>query len=306
MKLFQKRKLYSICGNGSYEDIVDYLKGCVGGEKYLAKYRRIFEGTEYVLLTTDERIKDILRTYEDYLKYVLTTKGTIESRKKYIVECFRDFFPAVTEYEEFEQVFSAYFKKFGYFVNFGVTKPFPTLYLWKTQNKREIEVELPETTVMMNVYEMADIMTRGWYSYLTFDKVGAGGWVSDDGCYYFKGKYKLNSEDFQISLLKHEGQHFHDLTQNPDMPSTKLEYRAKLVELVYLRKRIVFNSFLDRMGDDPENPHTYANKQIISALSKRIFSEELVTDKKKWRAAYQQVAPTALKLLQEDTLHQNS
>ena len=301
MENFSEDQLYGICGNGSYQAVVAYLEGCAGGEEYLVKYQRVFEGDAYVLETDDERIKDVLRTYEDYLKHILKTKMTPRDYRKYIVECFRDFFPTVRSYAKFAKAFPAYFKELGYFAQFGVTAPFPTLYLWKTQNKSELDVELPEATVKMNVYEMDDVITNCWYNYLTFGKVGTGGWVSDDGAYYFKGKYDLDSDDFQISLLKHEGQHFYDKQLNYAMPSVELEYRAKLVELIYYKDEKCLNSFLDRMSDDPKNPHGYANKRVVSNLSKLIWGEELVIDKEKWHDEYEKVSKMALKLLKEDT-----
>ena len=130
--------------------------------------------------------------------------------------------------------------------------------------------------------------------------------VSDDGAYYFKDKYDIDSDEFQISLLKHEGQHFHDLKNNPKMSSGELEYRAKLVELIYYKDEKCLNVFLDRMSDDPENPHMHANKRVIKDISKLLFSEELVLDKERWQAEYGKVAPIALKLLKEDTLRQDS
>jgi len=301
MEKFSEDKLHGICGEGSYQKVVAYLEGCADGEEHLAKYRRIFEGDGYVLEADDPQVQAILRVYEDYLKHVLTTEMSVAQRKKYVVGCFREFFPNVRTYVKFTKAFPAYFEERGYFASFGVVSPFPTLSLWEKQTKHEIEVELPEATVMMNVYEMDGIITRGWYDYLTFGKVGTGGWVSLDGCYYFKQFYDASSEDFQVSLLKHEGQHFHDQGMNFAMPSHELEYRAKLVELVYLQEQNVFNSFLDRMSDDIKNPHGHANKRIVAALSRLIFSEELVMDKERWSAEYSKVSEKALQLLKEDT-----
>ena len=116
----------------------------------------------------------------------------------------------------------------------------------------------------MNVYEMDGIITRGWYDYLTFGMIGAGGWVSDDGCYYFAEKYDTDSEDFKVSLLKHEGQHFHDLSIWPEMASIDLEYRAKLVELIYLQSQSYLEKILLNLSVDDSNPHGHANKRIVT------------------------------------------
>ena len=304
MKMFDENELYGICGQGSYQAIVEYLDGCTDGAEWLAKYEALFKTGNYVLATGDEEIDSVLRRYEDYLKYVLANRQTTKEYKRYMMDWFKDDFPNVADFDEFEKVFQAFFVERGLFANFGITAPFPTLYLWKKQTKHEFDVELPETTVQMNVYEMDGIITRGWYDYLTFGVIGAGGWVSDDGCYYFAEKYDTDSEDFKVSLLKHEGQHFYDLSVDKEMPSHELEYRAKLVEMIYLKQQDVFDSFLRNMSDDISNPHAYANKRIIAELSRRIFDEEYVEDKERWSTEYEKVSGIALQLLKEDSLSQ--
>ena len=301
MKKVCENELHGICGQGSYPAVIEYFESCEDGAEWLAKYEELFADGNYVLTTGDGEIDSVLRRYEDYLKYVLVNNKTTDEYKRYMTDWFKDDFPNVADFDEFEKVFQAFFTERGLFANFGVTPPFPTLYLWRKQTKHEIDVELPETSVQMNVYEMDGIVTRGWYDYLTFGVVGAGGWVSDDGCYYFAEKYDTDSEDFKVSLLKHEGQHFHDQEINYAMPSHELEYRAKLVELIYLQEQNVFNSFLLNMSDDISNPHAHANKRIVTALSKMIFGEELVTDKERWTAEYKKVSDMALQLFKEDT-----
>ena len=301
MKMFDENELYGICGQGSYQAIIEYLESCDDGAEWLEKYEDLFESGNYVFEIDDSDIQKILWAYEDYLKHVFVTKMTTREYKKYAFACLKDFFPDAKDFDDLEKAIPRYFERRGYFANFGVVSPLPSLTLWKKQTKHELEVELPEATVAMNVYEMDEIVTRGWYDYLTFGKVGTGGWVSLDGCYYFKQFYDVDSEAFTVSLLKHEGQHFHDQGINFAMPSHELEYRAKLVELIYLQEQSVFNSFLANMSDDINNPHGHANKRIITSLSKLIFDEELVTDKDRWSAEYEKVSAAALQLLKEDT-----
>ena len=301
MKKFCEDELHGICGQGSYQAVVEYLESCEDGAEHLAKYRALFETDEYVFEIEDSEVQAFLRAYEDYLKHVLMTKMSVSQYEKYALACLKGFFPGVNDYSVLEKAIPRYFEERGYFASFGVVSPLPSLTLWKKQTKHEMEVELPEATVKMNVYEMDEIVTRGWYDYLTFGKVGTGGWVSDDGCYYFKQFYEVDSENFKVSLLKHEGQHFYDQSINYIMPSHELEYRAKLTELVYLQEPWVLNSFLLHMSDDKKNPHGYANKRIVTNLSKLIFNEDLVTDKERWAAEYEKVSAVALQLLKKDT-----
>jgi len=56
------------------------------------------------------------------------------------------------------------------------------------------------------------------------------------------------------------------------VPAWRLEYRAKLAELAAAnatRDRVI-DSFSSHQGGDPADPHSYANKRIIAALTRRL------------------------------------
>ena len=125
------------------------------------------------------------------------------------------------------------------------------------------------------------------------------------GTNYFKDKYDTSSDEFQNSLLKHEGQHFFDLKNHPKMQSTDLEYRAKLTELIYSKDiEDLLISYLARMGDskvdtDRSHPHSYAERKIVQALSERIFGRELEMNHDLWRAESERIPVVSLELLKE-------
>lgn len=90
----------------------------------------------------------------------------------------------------------------------------------------------------------------------------------------------LESENFKISYLKHEGQHFADYRLFPQLSSADPEYRAKLVEFCYAEesahKLIVF--FLRNSSRDRNNSHAFANNCVLRDLSKIRFKKELESD----------------------------
>jgi lipase chaperone LimK len=75
-----------------------------------------------------------------------------------------------------------------------------------------------------------------------------------------------------VNFLAHESQHYADNKRFGDIPSWRLEYRAKLVELAYVNKTVakVLDYFISSQGDDPADPHSYANKRVLKALEDRL------------------------------------
>ena len=148
---------------------------------------------------------------------------------------------------------------------------------------------------------MDGFITGGWLDYFSLGKVGAGGWVTDKGATYFKHKYDTTSEEFQVSLLKHEGQHFFDLKRHPKMQSADLEYRAKLVELIYYNDMKCFLNFLERKSNDDirTHPHSYAERKIVQGLSNRIFGRDLEECHDIWMTVRKKIPVVSLELLKE-------
>jgi len=310
MPKYDEQKFKNICTKGDYNQVAAYLADIEDGKELLEKYKDIYENGAYFIETKDERIVEFLRIYEDYLKWALSNEVTTEECKEYIANKFKGFFPRLRLYSLFSKTLAwwtlclsvnRYFKKRGYFVTFGVTAPYPCLYLWSKQTVRKERIELPEGMVEIDVCEMDETVTKGWLDYLSMNKVGAGGWVTKKGSNYFKDKYDIDSDEFKISLLKHEGQHFFDLKKHPKMKGTDLEYRAKLTELVYHKDMETFFSFIERMadGDDRAEPHAYANRKIVQALSERIFGSEMEKSHDLWADKAEEIPQAARELLKE-------
>ena len=55
-----------------------------------------------------------------------------------------------------------------------------------------------------------------------------------DTLYCVEWAYAPDTENFEVSYLKHEAQHLADFQRFPGLPSAELEYRAKLTELAFV------------------------------------------------------------------------
>ena len=127
-----------------------------------------------------------------------------------------------------------------------------------------------------------------------------------DALYAVKPRYPdLEDEGFRVSFLGHESQHYADNERFPGLPSWQLEYRAKLAELVMAnasRAKLVA-AFASNMGNDPEVPHSYANRVVLAALRERLRlapGADLAT------AAPEMVRSAALAALRESSRELNA
>lgn len=303
MASYDVGKLLWLCSNRTFQELKEYWISIGGEEDVLQKYMDVFEKGQHQYKVEDERIQYFLEKYETYLQWSFREQVSTEQCQQHLIQLYKEEFPNVCEWEEFEQCVRSFFQEKGYEVQFGIVLPYPDLYLWKNTNKRKETIEILGNTIEVNVHEMSDVIAGGWYDYRTFGKNGTGGWVSDDGIYYFGNRYDVSSDEFQVSLLKHEGQHVLDIKKYPEMESYDLEYRAKLVELIYYKGPERLYKFLPSFSDDKNNLHPYANKKVITELSKRIFNKELETDKELWNQQYEKVREVCRTLYEE---HENS
>jgi len=187
----------------------------------------------------------------------------------------------------------------------GVTAPYHELMLWKKERVASYEVPLPESTQRVKVVFMSEFALQGWLGFATCGRSYSGGWTTETGLYCLETSYDLQSEEFRISYLAHEGQHFADNRRFPKLEQPELEYRAKLVELIQAKDTLP--SLLDRFsrlgGPDRATPHPYANGQVALKLSKALFGDDSAQrDPARWATRTpEQVHAAALALLKEST-----
>jgi hypothetical protein len=166
----------------------------------------------------------------------------------------------------------------GYRVLLGQTGVLRELMAWRKEARRSYQVQLPEGEQLTPVVILSDFASLGWGDYATCGRRGAGGWALADVLYAVSPRYRsLDDEEFRVSFLGHETQHFVDLRRFRKMEPWELEYRAKLVELAQADRTLprVLAKFIEDQGDDPASPHSYANRRVLEALTKKLALSEV-------------------------------
>lgn len=111
-----------------------------------------------------------------------------------------------------------------------------------------------------------------------------------------------HSPTFKISFLKHEAQHSLDKRLFTKITSSELEYRAKLVELIYWEdEKIIKMIHLESDNNADKNSHSIASHRVISELSKKLFFEEYTSDVNLFTDKISDIQIVAKELLLEDT-----
>lgn len=175
--------------------------------------------------------------------------------------------------DDAEPLLAARLAKSGLHSQEGRTGVLRDLMIWVKQDERAERVTLPETTNVTKVFYLDEFISRGWSSYFTCDRTGTGGWTTTEGLYVVVPGYQsLTDETFRVNFLAHESQHFADKRRFPGLAAWELEYRAKLVELAYAEqtKDRELEGFISNQGDNPQDPHSYADKRLLSALRTRL------------------------------------
>lgn len=100
---------------------------------------------------------------------------------------------------------------------------------------------------------------------------------------------RIEAENYLIGnllslLSNYNGAKDIDYEEYPSLCSRDLEYRAKLVELIYhpLNHKALLEKFITVADNNRNNPHPYANFIICTNLSKMIFNQNQVRDPKEW------------------------
>jgi hypothetical protein len=167
----------------------------------------------------------------------------------------------------------AHLKTRGLFSQAGKTGVLYDMMIWSRETEKVEEAALPEGSNATRVHYLDNFLSLGWSSYLACERVGTGGWATEKGLYVIVPSYdNLVNEDFKVNFLAHESQHYSDKKRFGDLPSWRLEFRAKLVELAYAdtTRILVLDNFSSNQGEDPNDAHSYANKKVLAALTGRL------------------------------------
>lgn len=161
----------------------------------------------------------------------------------------------------------------GHYALLGQTGPLREFMLWRRQRKTVEPVELPDGRYEANVVYLEDFESLGWGDWATCGRRGAGGWATTDALFAVTPRYEsLLGEEFRVTFLGHETQHFSDLSHWAKMEPWELEYRAKLTELAQVKttRLKVLRKFLEDQSEDRAHPHGYANHKLFEDLRVRL------------------------------------
>lgn len=177
------------------------------------------------------------------------------------------------DWDAIEPAVRARFAADGQHVLMGQTGALRELMVWSRQDRRDVAVDLPEGAHTVSVVFMRDFDSLGWSDWATCGRRGTGGWATGEGLHAVVPRYQsLDAEEFRVTFLGHEAQHFADLQRFAKLPPWRLEYRAKLVELVQARVTIdrILKKFGEDQSDDPELPHSHANRLVLRDMRARL------------------------------------
>lgn len=286
-------------------------------EKYFHRFKHQDEVMEY--RTNDMMLQDVLAIYQTYWKQALLDKdnvGKYENELKKNIDSLlrRNNYLADHDYtkdvstqqnlEDITQHLKNFLSKKDYYSATGRTAGLFDLFVWETEIPTEYNVDLPETEVTTIVIFLEDVVTMGWEEYASFGKVYPGGWATKELLYAVGKAYDTSSENFKVSYLKHESQHFADYKKYPVLSGADLEYRAKLAELIYAEETLykLISSFVRNADSNGRNPHAFGGYAVIRDLSKRLFGEDFVVEIEQWEL----VPPEVIKEESENLLKAHS
>jgi hypothetical protein len=204
--------------------------------------------------------------------------------------------------DSMESVVTQMVRDRGYHSLLGVTSPLRELMLWKEETEVRYEVDLPEGPQGVTVVFMDGFVSLGWAGFATCDRHHSGGWTTTERLFAVKSAYDTTTENFRVSYLAHEAQHFADTRRFPALEQQDvLEYRAKLAELSRGEAGTydLIATFAGNVSDDVGIPHSYANGRVIRDMAGRLFPGATTFP---WSTiALDRIRSTAVALLREDS-----
>lgn len=245
------------------------------------RFMTLFEQEQYITYEVDADLSNILMAYQRYYRdvfYLCVGKEQAADKLRDRLAVLFGITDKSIELCDLEQnqIVNAFQRRGLHFMG-GKSSGYYGPYIWRTTETVFYDVELPDGIQTYAVKLLDRFITRSWIDYLSFGEIGPGGWADGDGyinC--VKSAWNFESESFRVSLLKHEAQHARDLEMNKDMSSEDLEYRAKLVELIYSSERNMLKGFAQEADDsDKSNDHAMAAYRIVKGFADTIGVDEI-------------------------------
>ena len=238
-------------------------------QELLDAYISIFEKENYIRYDLPDDLNAVLLIYQQYFRDVFYLRLPEQEAAASLLQKLRT---AVSlpdgDETALAEALERRFSRAGWHILCGKTNGHYGPYVWKTTVPTVFSVELPDTVSRYTVNLLRDFVLRSWMDYLTFGEFGTGGWASPDGTINcVESAYDLESEKFRVSLLKHEAQHAEDMRRWPEITPPELEYRAKLVELIYTEQTNLLEKFrAEAAADRTADSHAAASARIQEAF----------------------------------------
>ena len=270
---FNRDIYYGYIVKGDLWGAIRYVRQFPQQADLYRRFMEVFEREQYITYAVDGDLNNILTAYQQYYRDAFyLCIGRQQAADKLTDRLAAAF--GITDERiklcdlEQRQLVDAFQSRGLHFMG-GKSSGFYGPYIWRTTETVSYDVELPHGVQAYSVKLLDGFVTRSWIDYLSFGEIGPGGWADGDGyinC--VKSAWDFNSESFRVSLLKHEAQHARDLETDKDMSSEDLEYRAKLVELIYSSERNLLEQFA-READpaDKSNGHAMAAYRIVRGFA---------------------------------------
>lgn len=295
-------KIYAYALRGEMSNVFEILQS-VDDEKLTPKQRVrkkvfydrfIYKAEKFDYRTTNSEMIGLYKRFQNYWHSVLIEKvdqkiadSLFRNEMAYYLQ--REYKPKM-EIKEIRKkmygLFQKYLRSKGYYgLVMGKTGILFDLYLWQNEKEVVYDVQLPEAKIKVPVVFMQNFISYGWSHYATLGRSSSGGWVGAQKIFCVEEAYDIKSENFTVSYVTHESQHFVDRKMFPKLVQADLEYRAKLTELSYANKSLykVIDHFIKYAKNDKKYAHAYANYFIIKELSKVFFNKDFESDLEKWK-----------------------
>ena len=274
------QKIYAALGSyfvhGDVAGAIAFMKGTPELNDIAQAYIDVFENEQYIQYDLPDDLNRILLCYQQYFRDVFYLhKDNADAEAVLLDKLKTELDLPDGDSSAVEEEMTRRFNRSGYQILCGITNGFRGPYVWKESVPVTFDVELPETTSTYRINMLRGFIFRSWMDYLTFGEKGTGGWTSPDGTINCVEKaYDVNSEKFRVSLLKHEAQHAEDMKRWKNIESWELEYRAKLVELIYTKEANLLDKFCrEAIPERKEDSHAIASVKIKSEMGELISAD---------------------------------
>ncbi|MBQ7898730.1 MAG: hypothetical protein IJ307_02650 [Bacteroidales bacterium] len=266
---------------GDLRGAITYIKQFPEQINLYNRFMDVFEHEQYITYEVDSELNNILTAYQQYYRdvfYLCMEKDQAASKLRARLAALLGITDDGLELCDLEQnqLVRLFMSRGLHFLG-GKTSGYYGPYIWRTTETVSYDVELPDGIQSYTVKLIDGFITRSWIDYLSFGEIGPGGWADGDGTINcVKSAWDFESERFRVSLLKHEAQHARDLETDKDMSSEDLEYRAKLVELIYSSERNLLQAFAKEADNsDKSNGHAMAAFRIMKGFSDALGADRI-------------------------------